>query len=85
MAFGCFLLNSHNFMVTALGSCVEWPKSHIVFEWFPNYFSEYLQDENPKYPNEVLVWEGCDHVRLIANALADAGYFKHHINQRPLH
>ena len=25
MAFGHFLLGSHNFMVTALGSCVKWP------------------------------------------------------------
>src|ERR1700689_4479049 len=24
-AFGHFLLGSHNFMVTALGSCVKWP------------------------------------------------------------
>ena len=24
MAFGHFLLGSHNFMVTALGSCVKW-------------------------------------------------------------
>ena len=23
--FGHFLLGSHNFMVTALGSCVKWP------------------------------------------------------------
>ena len=25
MAFGHFLLGSHNFMVTALGLCVKWP------------------------------------------------------------
>ena len=25
MAFGHFLLGFHNFMVTALGSCVQWP------------------------------------------------------------
>jgi hypothetical protein len=25
MAFGHFLLGSHNFIVTALGSCVKWP------------------------------------------------------------
>jgi hypothetical protein len=25
MAFGHILLGSHNFMVTALGSCVKWP------------------------------------------------------------
>ena len=25
LAFGYFLLGSHNFMVTALGSCVKWP------------------------------------------------------------
>ena len=24
-AFGCFLLGSHNLMVTALGSCMKWP------------------------------------------------------------
>jgi hypothetical protein len=27
MAFGHFLLGSHNFMVTALGSCVKWPSN----------------------------------------------------------
>ena len=26
-AFGHFLLGSHNFMVTALGSCVKWPQA----------------------------------------------------------
>ena len=26
MAFEHFLLGSHNFMVTALGSCVKWPQ-----------------------------------------------------------
>ena len=25
MAFGHFLVGSHNFMVMALGSCAEWP------------------------------------------------------------
>ena len=25
MAFGHFLLDSHNYIVTALGSCVKWP------------------------------------------------------------
>ena len=35
MAFGHFLLGSHNFMVTSLGSCVKWPsictiQSHMV-------------------------------------------------------
>ena len=25
MVFGHFLLSSHNFMVTPLGSCVKWP------------------------------------------------------------
>ena len=29
MAFGHFLLGSHNCMVTALGSCVKWP----LVEW----------------------------------------------------
>ena len=29
MAFGHFLLGSHNFMVTALGSCVKWPKAWL--------------------------------------------------------
>ena len=28
-AFGHFLLGSHNFMVSALGSCVKWPLSYI--------------------------------------------------------
>ena len=27
MAFGHFVLGSHNFMVAALGSCVKWPIS----------------------------------------------------------
>jgi hypothetical protein len=29
MAFGHFLLGSHYFMVTALGSCVKWPFIYI--------------------------------------------------------
>ena len=29
MPFGHFLLGSHNFMVTALGSCVKWPLAAI--------------------------------------------------------
>ena len=30
-AFGHFLLGSHNFMVTALGSCVKWPLTFRAF------------------------------------------------------
>ena len=30
MAFGYFLLGSHNFMVMALGSCVKWPEGRWV-------------------------------------------------------
>ena len=35
MAFGHFHLGSHNFMVTALGSCVKWPlvKIHLNPMW----------------------------------------------------
>ena len=30
MAFEHFLLGSHNYMVTALGSCVKWPSlTHV--------------------------------------------------------
>ena len=58
-----FLLGSHNFMVTALGSCVV-PK---VFERFPMYIPK-----NPKYFKEVIV----EDVRLVANAWAGAGYFE---------
>ena len=28
-AFGHFLLHLHNFMVTALGSCVRWPLGYV--------------------------------------------------------
>jgi hypothetical protein len=31
IAFGHFLLGSHNFMVTALGSCAKWPLGQICF------------------------------------------------------
>ena len=31
MAFGHFLLGSHNFIVTTLGSCVKWPLRYCVF------------------------------------------------------
>ena len=30
-AFGHFLVGSHNFMITALGSCVKWPL-HYIFK-----------------------------------------------------
>ena len=30
MAFGHFLLGSHNFMVKALGSCVKWPLAYYL-------------------------------------------------------
>ena len=33
MAFGRFLLGSHNVMVMALGSCVKWPYT-FFFVWF---------------------------------------------------
>ena len=38
-AFGHFLLGSHSFMVTALGSCVKWPLIDFQdhgFSWFPS-------------------------------------------------
>ena len=34
MAFGHFLLVSHKFMVTAIGSCVKWPYVHLGIAHF---------------------------------------------------
>jgi hypothetical protein len=39
MAFGHFLLGSHNLMVTALGLCVKWPLVVPVQCSTPNLFS----------------------------------------------
>jgi hypothetical protein len=33
-ALGHFLLHSHNFMVTALGSCVRWPLGYVNVIFF---------------------------------------------------
>ena len=33
MVFGHFLLGSHNFMITSLGSCVKWPLGPLTLQW----------------------------------------------------
>ena len=43
MAFRHFLWGSHNFMVTALGSCVKWPSFHSQKESvFQCHFCHFL-------------------------------------------
>ena len=43
MAFGHFVLGSHNVMVTALGLCVKWPLvSCVQYEFLTNR-NEYLE------------------------------------------
>ena len=35
IAFGHFLLDSHNYMVTTFGSCVKWPLIELVARFYP--------------------------------------------------
>ena len=52
MAFGRFLLGSHNVMVMALGSCVKWPYTFTIFiylflVWFvtPKHIGQSMSKE----------------------------------------
>ena len=45
-AFGHFLLGSHNFMVTALGSCMKWPLDSIHSELWTFILREWVRDHN---------------------------------------
>ena len=46
MAFGHFLLGSHNFMVTALGSCVKWPLYNKLTIPFKSYEEKMIKNQS---------------------------------------
>ena len=55
-AFGHFLLGSHNFMVTALGSCVKWPSGadHIGQLWHHSSASPVvISSEKSGWPSSI--------------------------------
>ena len=69
MAFGQFLLGSHNLMVTALGSCVKWDLS---------YGTQTLQTlESKTYSTEPsYLWSNADTFKFIKQCM-----YYYHIQQ----
>ena len=47
MAFGHFVLGSHNVMVMALGSCVKWPLARLKEKVLFFFSSDHVDPPNP--------------------------------------